>query len=327
MPFVRPDVANLLAMLGSVPGPKMEEGDPATARAMMRTMASMTERPRGDLARVADLSIPSPHGHAIPARLYQAADAPVPGPVLVYYHGGGWVIGDLETHDSLCAEIARVLGMTVVSVDYRLAPEHPFPAAIEDCLAATRWLAASPAEVGHAVTGLIPAGDSAGGNLAAVVSQQLHADLPVPILAQWLIYPGVDMTADTGSMQEFADGYLLTNGGMRWFTEHYMGPAADLLHPYASPLHVASLAGLPPAMVFTCGLDPLRDQGRAYAAKLITAGVPVVFREAAGQIHGCMTIRGAIPSTQDDLHACLAALKLMIAGPAAAQPALALAAE
>ena len=324
-PFVRPDVASLLGLLAAAPGPKMEEGAPEAARTMMRTMTAMVERPRGDLAHVRDFTIPSPHGHAIPARVYSALAAPGPGPVVVYFHGGGWVIGDLETHDSLCAEIARGLGHTVVSVDYRLAPEHRFPAAAEDALAAMRWLAEAARPVGHDVTGLIPAGDSAGGNLAAVVAQQLHGQLAVPIIAQWLIYPGVDMAATGGSMDEFGDGYLLTAGSMRWFMEHYLGPDGDLAHPHASPFHAASLAGLPPAMIFTCGLDPLRDQGRAYAGRLIAAGVDVSFLEAAGQIHGCFTLRQAIPSTQTDLLACLAALKLLI-GEASA-PALAQAAE
>ena len=313
MPYVRPDVQTLLDMLKAAPGPRMEETDPATARAMMRQMGQLTERPRGPLARVEALTIPSPHGHAIPARLYSDAAAPAAGPVLLYFHGGGWVIGDLETHDALCAEIARVLGATVVSVDYRLAPEHPFPAATEDCLAATDWAGASPAVIGHAVTGLIVAGDSAGGNLAAVVAQTRLGTLAVPIVAQWLIYPGTDMTANAGSMREFAEGYLLTHAGMAWFTQHYMGDAPDFLHPYASPHHAPLLAGLPPAMVFTCGLDPLRDQGRAYAAKLIEAGVRISFREAAGQIHGCFTLRAAIPSTQGDLHGCLADLKALFA--------------
>ena len=312
MPFVRPDVQAVLAMLNNAPGPQMHEVDAPTARQMMRAMTHITERPRGDLARVLDLTIPSPHGHAIPARLYSAVTAPAAGPVVAFYHGGGWVIGDLETHDALCAEVARVLELTVVSIDYRLAPEHPFPAATEDCLAATRWLAASPSEIGHAVTGLIPAGDSAGGNLAAVITQQLHGALPVPIVAQWLIYPGVDMTASGGSMHEFREGYLLSAESMRWFTEHYMGSAPDFTHAWASPHHAASLGELPPAMVFTCGLDPLRDQGRAYAAKLVEHGVRTMFREAAGQIHGCMNLRGAIPSTQDDLHACLRDLRALI---------------
>ena len=302
----------------------MEEGTPEAARAMMRAMKGMTERPRGDLAHVRDFTIPAPHGHAIPARAYSDAAVAGPGPVIVYFHGGGWVIGDLDTHDSLCAEIARVAQMTVVSVDYRLAPEHPFPAATDDAIAATRWLAETPKAVGHDITGLIPAGDSAGGNLAAVVSQALHGKLPVPIVAQWLIYPGVDMTAATGSMADFAEGHLLTAAGMQWFSAHYMGPEPDLMHAHASPLH-SDLAGQPPAMVFTCGLDPFRDQGRAYAAKLIAAGVDVSFLEAAGQIHGCFTLRAAIPSTQGDLHACLAALKLLVGD--AAVPALAQAAE
>ena len=145
MPYVRPDVQNILSMLAAQPGPQMHEGDPDTARQMMRMMGQMTDAKRGDLARVEDFSIPSPHGHAIPARLYSAGGGSEPGPVMVFYHGGGWVIGDLETHDPLCAEVARGLGMTVVSIDYRLAPEHPFPAATEDCLAATEWIAGSPA--------------------------------------------------------------------------------------------------------------------------------------------------------------------------------------
>ena len=311
MAFVRPDVRAVLDMLASVPGPQMHEGTPEAARQMMRAMGQITERPRGELARVEDFTIPSPHGHAIPARLYSAVANPGPGPVVVFYHGGGWVIGDLETHDPLCAEVSRVLGLTVVSVDYRLAPEHPFPAATEDCFTATEWVANSPREIGHPVTGVIPAGDSAGGNLAAVVSQQLHGKLGAPILAQWLIYPGVDMTAQGGSMDDFAEGFLLTRDGMGWFTQHYMGAEGDFSHAYASPL-AYDVEGQPPAMVFTCGLDPLRDQGRAYAAKLVGQGVRTIFREAAGQIHGCMNLRAAIPSAQDDLLGCLADLKLLI---------------
>lgn len=326
MNFVRPDVQNVLAMLAAQPGPQMHEGTPQDARLMMRTLGQLAERPQGELARREDLSVPGGHGHAIPARLYSAAANAGPGPVVVFYHGGGWVIGDLDVYDSLCAEVARVLGTTVVSIEYRLAPEHRFPAATEDCLAATQWLATSPREIGHPVTGLVPAGDSAGGNLAAVISQQLHGKLPMPILAQWLIYPGVDMTAKGGSMDEFADGFLLSRDGMAWFTEHYMGGNAEFGHAYASPANY-DVAGQPPTMLFTCGLDPLRDQGRAYGAKLIQAGVRTIFREAAGQIHGCMTLRGAIPSAQDDLLGCLADLRLLVDEAAAAQTAYAQAAE
>jgi acetyl esterase len=313
MPFVRPDVKAFLEFLNSQPGPQMHELDAPTARMMYRTMAQIAELPRGELAHVEDLTIPGDHGHSILARLYcPRKRGGEPSPVLIFYHGGGWVIGDLETHDSACAEIARGLGMTVIAVDYRLAPEHPFPAAADDCLAATRWIAGSPKEIGHAVSGLIVAGDSAGGNLAAVCAQQLHDKLPVPILAQWLIYPGVDMTADSGSMVEFAEGYLLTQNSMTYFMNHYLGDGGQALHAHASPYHTDRFEGLPPALVFTCGLDPLRDQGRAYAAKLIQHGIPTVYREAQGQIHGSLTLRQAIPSAQGDLAGNLAALRQII---------------
>jgi acetyl esterase len=311
MSFVRPDVANLLAMLAAQPGPKLSEITPIEGRAMMTGMTQMLERPRGEI-HATDLTIPGTH--PIPARLYRPSADATPGPVLVYFHGGGWVIGDLDTHDPLCAEIARQLGVRVVSIDYRMAPEAAFPAAAEDCIAATRWIAGSPAEIGHAVTGLIPAGDSAGGNLAAAVSRELAGTLQVAILAQWLIYPATDMTADQGSMAEFADGYLLTKDSMDWFQAHYMKGSEDRLrHPWASPLYTDTLAGVPPALVFTCGLDPLRDQGRAFAGRLIEHGVRVIYREAAGQIHGCFTLRQGIPSAHEDLLGCIADLKLLLA--------------
>ncbi|WP_439547131.1 alpha/beta hydrolase [Sandarakinorhabdus sp.] len=311
MPFVRPDVQMLLDMLAAQPGPQLSQISPAEGRMMMLGMTQMLERPRGELAVIEHLTIPGED--PIPARLYRPATGNSAGPVLVYFHGGGWVIGDLDTHDPLCAEIARQLDMTVVSVDYRLAPEATFPSATEDCIATAHWLDDSPPEIGHAITGLILAGDSAGGNLAAAVSRELAGTLDVPILAQWLIYPATDMTATEGSMAEFADGYLLTADSMAWFHDHYMTGADDKrTHPWASPLHAETLAGLPPTLVFTCGLDPLRDQGRAYAAKLIQAGVRTTFREAAGQIHGCFTLRQGIPSAHDDLIDCIADLKALL---------------
>jgi len=307
-PYVRPDVANLLAMMAANPGPSFTDMSPAEGRAMYNAMGQMLELPRGEINST-DLTLPG----GVKARLYTPA-ALEDGSVVAYYHGGGWVIGDLDTHDPLCAEIARALGRRVLSVDYRLAPEARFPAAAEDCLAATRWLAGSPAEVGSAVTGIIPAGDSAGGHLAALVTRELHGQLPVPIVAQWLIYPVTDMTAAEGSMVELGEGYVLTKATMDWFIDAYMGSATDkLLHPWASPLLAETLDGLPPAMLLTCGLDPLRDQGRAYAGRLIEHGVRTIFREAAGQIHGCFTMRQGIPSAQDDLAGCIADLKLLLA--------------
>lgn len=319
MPYVRPDVASLLAMINSQPGPKLHEGEPAAGRDMMRTMASFADLPRGDIARVADIVIPGPDGQQIPARLYSDAAVSSAGPVLLFFHGGGWVIGDLDTYDSLCAEIARGTGLTLVSVGYRLAPEHPFPAGVDDCLAAARWAATSPAAIGHAVTGLVVAGDSAGGNLAALCAQ---TPTDLPILVQWLIYPAVDMTAKGGSMVEFAENYLLSANDMAWFSGHYFGDLTDRADlTRASPLLADTLAGLPAALVFTCGLDPLRDQGRAYAARLVENGVPTRFREAAGQVHGCFNLRQIVPSAQNDLAACLADLKAMVAEAVSALPA------
>lgn len=307
MPYVRDDVSQVLALLAQQPGPQMQDVDPPTARQMMAAMIGLMERPAPALQRKEDIRIPGPAGE-IPARIYQKMAPTGPSLVITFFHGGGWVIGDVATYDSLCADIAAESGHTVISVDYRLAPEAPFPAATEDCIAATRWVAGSPEVIGHPVTGQVLAGDSAGGNLAAAVSRELARE--VPLLAQWLIYPGVDMAASGGSLDEFAEGYLLTAAGMVWFMEHYQ---PDPEHPWASPLRASEWDGLPPALVFTCGLDPLRDQGRAYAARLAETGHRVIFREAKGQIHGSMTLRGAIGSAQEDLLGQLSDLRALLA--------------
>ena len=304
MPYVRDDVQNVLNLLAAQPGPQMHEVDPATARQMMAAMAGLMDRPSPAGVAKTDLSIQGPGG-PLKLRRYVPANAEA-GKLLLFFHGGGWVIGDLETHDGACGSIAELLGWQVVAVDYRLAPEAVFPAATEDCLAAARWAAGSPAELGQ-VDAIVVCGDSAGGNLAAVVARELGAE--GKIAAQWLIYPGVDMNAVEGSMQEFAEGYLLTGAGMLWFMDHYKPQPG---HEWASPLHAEAWDGLPPALVFTCGLDPLRDQGRAYAARLAATGHRVIFREAAGQVHGSLNIRGAVPSAQADLEAQVRDLKALL---------------
>jgi acetyl esterase len=304
-PFIRPDVAAFLGYLNSVPGPRMHELDAPAARAQMVAMKDLADPPVGELATIRDVEIPGPAG-AIRARLFDPAESRAPGPAMVFYHGGGFVIGDLGTHASFCAEAARVLDMPVISIDYRLAPENRWPAAPDDCEAATRWVAGSPAELGRHVTGLVLCGDSAGGNLAIVTALALRdAPAAVPVLVQAPIYPAADMAGDYPSFSEFANGYLLTRDGMIWFADAY---AADIEHQRGSPLR-ADLAGLPPAVIVTASLDPIRDQGRAYAAALIRAGVPVVFREARGSIHGFITLRQAIPSARGDVAAYLAAVK------------------
>ncbi|MET0180217.1 MAG: alpha/beta hydrolase, partial [Novosphingobium sp.] len=229
---------------------------------------------------------------------------------VVYYHGGGFVLGNLDSHHSLCSEIAAALDLPVVSVDYRLAPEHPCPAAPDDCEAATRWLAGSPDALGRAVTGLIQMGDSAGGNLAIVTTRALLAEpAAVPVVVQVPIYPATDGREDHPSYQDFGEGYLLTRDSMDWFFRSYAGEAGN---PRAFPIH-GDHERTPPTVLVTAGLDPIRDGGRAYAAQLVLAGTEVVFLEMAGTIHGFVNVRKILPSAQADLEAILAAIRLLLA--------------
>ncbi|MEH3106078.1 MAG: alpha/beta hydrolase [Sphingomonas fennica] len=309
-PAARPDVAAFLTYLNALEGPKSRDIGAVAARAQMVANVPLLDQPVGPLATVADLAAPAPGGGTIPLRLFDARAERGAGPVVVFFHGGGWVVGDLDTHAPFCAEMARVLDLPVVAVDYRLAPEHRWPAAPDDCEAAARWIAGSPAALGRTVTGLVTVGDSAGGNLAVVTAMALR-DQPaaVPVLVQAPVYPSVDRAESYGSYADYGDGYLLSRDGMDWFKEVY---APDLDHWRGAPLH-ADQAGMPPTLVVTAGLDPLRDQGRAYAARTIAAGVPTVYREAAGTIHGFVQLRRAVPSAEGDVAGLLAALKAMIA--------------
>ncbi len=303
-PYVRPDTAALLAFLNAQPGPQMEELPVADGRAMLLTMGKLADEEVGPLARLETLSIPGPAG-PIAARLYDPRTTRAPGPVMVFFHGGGFVIGDLDTHEPYCAEAARILDMPVISIDYRLAPEHPFPAAPEDCEAAARWVAEN-----IPCTGLVLSGDSAGGNLTIVTAMALR-DNPaaVPVIAQHPIYPATSITTDWQSYRDFKDGFLLTEAGMIWFGEQYQWQEGDFR---AHPLDFDQ-TGMPPSVVVTASLDPLRDQGKAYADKLKAAGVPVTYLSAEGNIHGYICLRKGIPSSQGDIEANLAALKEMIA--------------
>ena len=308
-PYVRPDVAMFLQFLNAVPGPKFWEVPADDARAMTAAMRDVADAPVGELAVIRDISIPGPAG-SIPARVYDKREDRGAGPVMVFYHGGGFVIGSLYTYEPYCAEVARLLDLPVISIDYRLSPEHTFPAPAEDCEAATRWIASSPAELGLEVTGLITSGDSAGGNLTIVTTMALR-DNPaaVPVLVQHPIYPVVSLDADWPSMREFAKGYLLTDEAMAYFGEGHAATPGDYR---AEPLNFDQ-TGMPPSLVTTASLDPLRDQGIAYVEKLKRAGVRVEHLSAEGTIHGHINIRQAIPSTQQDVEANIEALKSMLA--------------
>lgn len=291
--FVRPDVHQFLDFLAGLPGPKGYEVGPEGARKMMVAGRYALDAPARGIAVIRDIA-----GGPVPIRLYDPKPERAPGPVMVFIHGGGWVLGDLETYEPLCIETAIELDVPVVAVDYRLAPENPFPAAFDDSIAATRWIASAPSELGRAPTGLILAGDSAGGNLAAAVTVALRDDpAAVPVIAQWLIYPAADPAVTYPSYDQFCEEYLLTKASMDWFEESYAGPKDDWRF---SPL-LKGTAGLPPTFVMTASLDPIRDQGRAYAAACAQAGVETVYWEAQGTVHGFLNIRRAVPSANDDL--------------------------
>jgi len=263
-------------------------------RQQLRTMVALMDEPAPALPRVEDLRIPGPDGE-IPARLYAPRLGGAPLPAVTYFHGGGWVQGDLDTHHGLCARLASHGGVLVVAVDYRLAPEHKFPAAVDDCLAAYRWLRSHGREVGADPARVAVAGDSAGGNLSAVVSQLAAVSgHPVPT-CQVLIYPAVDFRATTDSHRELADAHVIPRDRITWYTEQYLRSEADKDDVRASPLRAPSLTGQPPALVVTAGFDPLRDEGHAYAERLGAAGVDVVEREYPGQIHAFVSLTRAIP--------------------------------
>lgn len=257
--------------------------DVTVARLQLRKLASMIDA--GIAVGVADTSIPGPAG-PIAVRHYTPVNAAGSEPLLVFFHGGGFVVGDLETHDDLCRLLCRDARVHVLAIDYRLAPEHPAPAAIEDCYTAYRWALEHAGELGADASRVALGGDSAGGNLAAVVSQLARDDgLQLPAL-QLLLYPATNFAADTRSKTLFAEGYFLTKQDMDWFRDNYLwGSSLEVGDARISPLLAADLTGLPPAMVLTGGFDPLRDEGNQYAEALAAAGVPVDHRQFGPLVH------------------------------------------
>jgi acetyl esterase len=306
--FVRPDVRNFLDMLAANPRPVFNDELMKQVRLMPPEQMAMLDLPVGDLGEIRDLVLPGPGGE-IALRLFDPRKHRAAGPVVVFYHGGGFVVGNIATHAGLAAAIARGLDLPLVSVQYRLAPEHRWPAAPDDAEAAARWIADSGAPFGREFTSLILCGDSAGGTLACVTALALR-DRPatLPALMQFLIYPKADSSRHYPSSAAFADGFGLESANMAYYDEAYR---ADVRHWRHSPI-LANQAGMAPTLVVTAGLDPLRDEGRAYAAKAIEAGVQVTYREIPGTIHGFATYRRAIASAQQDLDAMLAIARTMI---------------
>jgi acetyl esterase len=300
---VDPNLAGLLQLIVAAGRPPVSESSPAEARTGLRTLM-VDFRDPSLLAPVESVTATTVAG-SIPARVYRP-DVDDPVPTIVYFHGGGFVIGDLDTHEGVCRLLCKDVGAVVISVDYRLAPENRFPAAVEDAEAAVRWAVEHVDDYGGDPARIAVGGDSAGANLAAVVTQLLHAD-GIELAAQLLVYPPVDFLEDDyPSRTENAEGYFLTLNDMHWFAEQYTGSrrsdpddreiASD---PRLSPLYASSLDGLPPAVVATAEYDPLRDEGDAYAAALEKAGVVVEHRRFPGLIHGFYGLELMSPAAAD----------------------------
>jgi acetyl esterase len=307
---LHPEARILLEMMDAQAAPPLESLDPVEARASrLEPMKMLGGQPEA-LGRVEDRSIPGPGGD-LPVRIY-ASEAGGLRPALVYFHGGGFVFGNLDTHDAVCRALAKESDAVVISVDYRLAPENKFPAAVEDSHAATLWVAANAAGLGIDARRIAVGGDSAGGNLAAVVAIRCR-DAGGPALAlQVLLYPVTDFsTFETASHRELAEGYFLNRAGMDWFSAQYLASENQKRDAEVSPLLARDLNGLPEALVITAEFDPLRDEGEAYAQRLRQAGVPVAMTRYPGMIHGFVSMRGVLSGGREAIREAGEAIRSM----------------
>jgi acetyl esterase len=304
-----PQARALLDLMAANGVPPVQTLTPTEARRLYRERRAFTQPDPPALAEVREL-----RAGALPLRLYRPPTAAARVlPVLVYLHGGGWTIGDLDTHDVLCRELALGSGCAVVAVDYRMGPEHRFPAAVDDSVAAVRWVQQHADELGVDARRLAVGGDSAGGNLAAVACLVLRdTGAPMPAF-QLLIYPATDMRAVAPSHTLLADGYLLTAESIRWYRSQYIADPAEWADWRASPLLAPRHDGLPPALVLTAGFDPLRDEGRQYADALSAAGVPTQYLCFERQIHGFVPMGRAIAEARTAVDVCAAALRRALA--------------
>jgi acetyl esterase len=287
-----PALQGFLDQTAGVDLPALQDLPLDDARTMGVAFAQATASPAEPVAHVEDRDLDTTVG-PLRTRVYTPASGDAPRPVIAYFHGGGWVIMGIETHDGICRRLANATGAIVVSVEYRLAPEHRYPAALDDCFAATTWLAEHAADLGGDPARLAVAGDSAGGNLAAAVALRARTDGP-RLIAQVLAYPVCDAAQDTASYRDNGDGYMLTAKDMAWFWDCYLGPDGDPADPFASPLRAASVAGVAPALVLTAEYDPLRDEGEAYARHLDASDVPVQLHRFDGMLHGFLGMEALI---------------------------------
>ena len=295
--------------------PSVEKQTVAEARATTIARVAAVTATALPVASVTDRSIPGPGGSPMAVRIYTplASGGTGPHPLMVFFHGSGFVICNLDTHDAMCRNLCSAAGIVVVSVDYRLAPEHKFPAASDDCFAATQWAVAHAAELGADPARVVIAGDSAGGNLAAVTALRARESGGPALRGQLLLYPVTDYhTPGTPSYRDNAEGYGLTREAMKWFWGHYLARESDADNPYASPLKAADFRGLPAALVITAEYDVLRDEGERYAERLREAGVPVQMTRYDGHHHGFFNCVGTLPRADDALAECAGLLKAVL---------------
>ncbi|WP_409305511.1 alpha/beta hydrolase [Peribacillus sp. SCS-155] len=300
-----PQAKFILEQMEAAGAPPMSTLSPEEAR-LTTDFSALAGEPE-EVGKVENRNIPGPAGE-IPVRIY-TPKGEGPFPALVFYHGGGWVIGDLDTVDVPCRLLVNRANCVVVSVDYRLAPEHKFPAAAEDSYAAAKWVVENAASIQVLPDQVAVGGDSAGGNLAAVTALMARDKGEISLAYQMLIYPVTNHSYATESYTENADGYLLTKDSMVWFWNHYLNDEEDGKNPYASPLQAKDLSGLPPALVLTAGYDPLRDEGEAYAERLKEAGVPVETARYDGMIHGFFWMPGVLDQGRISIEQAASALK------------------
>ena len=307
-----PDIQLMLAMMERQGNPPIETLPPPVAREAVLHQSKAFAGPEIEVKEVRELEVDGAEG-PIKARHYVPPDTGGPHPLLVYYHGGGFVICDLDTHDAPCRLLCRYGGVHVLSIDYRLAPEHPFPAALDDCQAALRWAFEHVSELGADPDRIAVGGDSAGGNLATGVSLLARkGENPMPKF-QLLIYPVTDFASPHPSRDMFSEGFFLTQAEMDWFNEHYaLSCGADVNDPRLSPLHVDDLSGMPPAYICTAGFDPLRDEGEAYADKLRAAGNRVVLRRFSSLIHGFANMTAASRTSRDAMVELAGSMRAML---------------